>query len=108
MIVYLSGNFPQLSKIEKEREFKRKLEAEGRCYHRLGTFFYPKAMDTVLKLKSEEGVSKWHRAYMNRMIEAAGLTEDQALEALNATMDDLDYTTSPEDSADEEISYWAE
>lgn len=54
MVIYLSGNFPQLSKIEKERAFKKKLEAEGFNYHRLGTFFYPKAMDTVLELKQEE------------------------------------------------------
>lgn len=54
MIVYLSGNFPQLSKIEKEAAFKDKLESRGHDYHRLVTFFYPKDCKTVFTLKQGE------------------------------------------------------
>ena len=54
MIVYLSGNFPQLSKIEKERAFKDDLESRDYDYHRLGTFFYPKNLDVIMALKKEE------------------------------------------------------
>jgi hypothetical protein len=54
MIVYLSGNFPQLSKKEKEQAFKDSLEERGFNYHRLATFFYPKAANTVLEIKREE------------------------------------------------------
>jgi len=54
LVVYLSGNFPQLSKIEKERAFKDDLEERGYNYHRLGTFFYPKNLDVIMALKKEE------------------------------------------------------
>jgi hypothetical protein len=70
-------------------------------YHRLGTFFYPKAMDTVLKLQ-------WERKYMDRLIEKAELTEAEARQALDAAMGDIDYTVLPADAADEEISYWGD
>lgn len=56
MIVYLSGNFPQLSKIEKERKFKEELEKNDVEYHRLVTFFYPKDCNVVLQLKTEERI----------------------------------------------------
>jgi hypothetical protein len=54
MIIYLSGNFPQLAKDEKELAFKKDLEERGFNYHRLATFFYPKNCATVLKIKAEE------------------------------------------------------
>jgi hypothetical protein len=75
------------------------LHDSGFNYHRLGTFFYPKAMDTVLKLQ-------WQRLYMDRLIEVAELTEAEARQALDAAMNDLDYTMLPADAADEEMSYW--
>ena len=73
----------------------------GFNYHRLGTFFYPKAMDTVLKLQ-------WQRLYMDRLIEQAKLTEAETRQALDAAIDDLDYMLLPADAADEEISYWVD
>jgi len=48
IILYLSGNFPQLSKIEKELAMGRFCEKEGSGYHRLMTFYYKKDCNTIL------------------------------------------------------------
>ena len=49
IILYLSGNFPQLSKIEKEQamaESNQKVIG----YHRLMTFYYQKDCLTILQV----------------------------------------------------------
>lgn len=48
MILYLSGNFPQLSKIEKEQAMAERLKKDGIDYHRLMTFYYKKDCQTIL------------------------------------------------------------
>lgn len=48
MILYLSGNFPQLSKVEKERSMAEYAEEKGSGYHRLMTFYYKKDCETIL------------------------------------------------------------
>jgi len=54
MILYLAGNFPLLNNIKKEREFMDKLLSQGRPYHRLVSFYYPKTCKNVLQLKEEK------------------------------------------------------
>lgn len=54
MILYLSGNFPQLVSPGKEATFRKELVEEGRDYHRLVTFFYPKHCNTVFNILEEE------------------------------------------------------
>jgi hypothetical protein len=51
MILYLSGNFPQLSKIEKEQAMADSLVKMGYDYHRLMTFYYQKDCHTILTVK---------------------------------------------------------
>lgn len=53
MIIYLSGNFPQLSKIEKERDMAKFCEEVGLGYHRLMTFYYKKDCQTILTVGKE-------------------------------------------------------
>jgi hypothetical protein len=53
MILYLSGNFPQLSNIEKERDMAKFAEEKGSGYHRLMTFFYKKDCQTILTVGLE-------------------------------------------------------
>jgi hypothetical protein len=53
MILYLSGNFPQLSKIEKERDMANFAEEKGSGYHRLMTFYYRKDCETILTVGRE-------------------------------------------------------
>ena len=53
MVIFLSGNFPQLSKIEKERDMAKFCEEKGLGYHRLMTFFYQKDCETILKVGRE-------------------------------------------------------
>lgn len=48
MILFLSGNFPQLSKIEKEQAMAEHNEKNGSGYHRLMTFYYIKDCTTIL------------------------------------------------------------
>ena len=106
MILYLSGNFPQLVSIGKESAFRTDLLSKGHPYHRLVTRFYPKHVDTVLTILKDEEKEIWHRAYMDRMIEVAKLSEEYAQEALQAAMGEYDYSLDPKDMADEEMSYW--
>lgn len=54
MVLYLSGNFPQLVSPGKEKAFKEKLEADGRPYHRLVTFYYPRHCETVFTILKNE------------------------------------------------------
>jgi hypothetical protein len=53
MILYLSGNFPQLSDIKKERAMAKRLKSMGIDYHRLLTFYYKKDCETILKVAKE-------------------------------------------------------
>jgi hypothetical protein len=53
MILYLSGNFPQLSNIKKERIFIERLKKKGETYNRLISFYYREESETVLKLMEE-------------------------------------------------------
>lgn len=53
MILYLSGNFPQLSKKEKEKAMAEITEEEGSGYHRLMTFYYQKNCQTILTVGKE-------------------------------------------------------
>lgn len=53
MKLFLSGNFPQLVSPEKEKSFRDTLLNNGKNYHRLITFFYPKHCQTVLTLQKE-------------------------------------------------------
>jgi hypothetical protein len=48
--LYLSGNFPQLAKIEKEQAMAEHTEKDGSGYHRLMTFYYTKHCNTILKV----------------------------------------------------------
>ena len=50
MILYLSGNFPQLSDINKERAMAKRTEETGSGYHRLMTFYYKKDCNTILEV----------------------------------------------------------
>jgi len=50
MILYFAGNFPQLSDIKKEKEFKERLPE----YNRLISFYYLNECETVLKLVKEK------------------------------------------------------
>lgn len=50
IILYLSGNFPQLSKIEKEQEMAERNQKAGVGYHRLMTFYYQKDCQTILQV----------------------------------------------------------
>jgi hypothetical protein len=49
---------------------------------------------------------EWHKAYLKRLIER-GVDEAFAKETLEAGMSDFDYEWDPADSADEELSCWA-
>jgi len=51
MILYLSGNFPQLSKVEKEQAMADRIVEMGLEYHRLMTFYYIKDCQTILTVK---------------------------------------------------------
>jgi hypothetical protein len=53
MILYLSGNFPQLSDIDKERAMAVRIEAMGHDYHRLLTFYYENDCKTILQIGRE-------------------------------------------------------
>lgn len=53
MNLYFAGNFPQLSDIEKERAFLRKIETAGFPYNRLVSFSFRKETNTVLSLRKE-------------------------------------------------------
>lgn len=46
--MYLSGNFPQLSNINKEQTMAESVIAMGYDYHRLMTFYYIKDCITIL------------------------------------------------------------
>lgn len=54
MIIYLSGNFPQLAVPRKERAFKERLHKNGHPYHRLMTFFYPERCQTMFDILEPE------------------------------------------------------
>jgi hypothetical protein len=53
LILYLSGNFPQLSNINKERAMAIFCEEKAQGYHRLMTFYYMKDCKTILSIGRE-------------------------------------------------------
>lgn len=57
---------------------------------------------------TQEFLDDWHKKYMARMIDRAGLSEEQAKYALDAGMGEYDYSDSPEGAADMEMSYWGD
>ena len=48
ILLYLSGNFPQLAKPEKELAMANSVTSMGYDYHRLLTFYYKKHCETIL------------------------------------------------------------
>jgi len=61
MVLFLAGNFPLLNDLDKERDFMNKIHAQGKGYHRLVSFYYPKTVETVLTLKKESKPSRRRR-----------------------------------------------
>lgn len=53
MILYLAGGFPSLNNIKEERKIFDNINQQGKEYHRLVSFYYPKTIETVLTLKKE-------------------------------------------------------
>jgi len=53
MVLYLSGNFPQLANIKKELKMAELTEEIGSGYHRLMTFYYRKNCMTVLEVSKK-------------------------------------------------------
>ena len=51
IILYLSGNFQQLSKFEKELVMAERVTKIGEGYHRLMTFYYLDDCNTILSVK---------------------------------------------------------
>ncbi len=62
IILYLSGNFPQLTSLKKERAMARHNEEEGSGYNRLMSFYYEKDCQMILTvgkiIKEEYGSEK--------------------------------------------------
>ena len=54
MILYLAGSFPNLTNLKAERKLKDSIEARGKEYNRLVSYFYPKTVATVLELQKED------------------------------------------------------
>lgn len=108
MVLFLSGNFPQLVSLGKEKAFREKLREDGHPYHRLITFYYPKHCETVLSILREEEKEIWEQQFKAHTVQVAELTWEQAQEALDAAKDDLDYTMNPLDAVMEKISYWGD
>ncbi len=50
---------------------------------------------------------EWHDRFVFRLVNK-GLDQQEALDTLDGNMGDHDYEDSPEDAADEELSYWEE
>lgn len=76
------------------------------CDHTLKV--YPHPGRGLFKVTEVKSTVDWHRAYMDRLIEAGGLTESEAKEALEAGMADFDYSDDPGDAATEEMTYWTD
>ena len=53
MILYLSGNFPQLSDPVKEKAMAERVIKLGYDYHRLITFYYQKDANTVISIAKD-------------------------------------------------------
>ena len=51
ILLYLSGNFPQLGKIEKEQAMVDRITEMGLSYNRLLTFYYIKDCHTILTVR---------------------------------------------------------
>lgn len=53
MIIYLAGNFPQLSKKESEMVMVDNIRKADAGYHRLITYFFPKYCATAIEIVRE-------------------------------------------------------
>lgn len=53
MKLFLAGNFPLMSKIEKEREMKDYVLSRSSSYNRLASFFYVKGAENLVTVKGE-------------------------------------------------------
>jgi hypothetical protein len=53
-------------------------------------------------------VNEWHERYKERLISVGLLTESEAQDSLEAGLGNYDYNDVPEDSADDEMSYWGD
>ncbi len=60
----------------------------------------------VFKNSKNCAVEQWHRRYISRLMNIAGVTLFQAENCLHAGLGEYDYDDDPEDSADDEMSYW--
>ena len=49
---------------------------------------------------------EWHILYIKRLMKVGGLTQTEAEDSLEAGLDAYNYDDDPEDSADDEMSYW--
>uniref|UniRef100_A0A6M3KJZ1 Uncharacterized protein n=1 Tax=viral metagenome TaxID=1070528 RepID=A0A6M3KJZ1_9ZZZZ len=56
----LAGNFPQLGNFELEKLAVDQVHQMGEEYHRLGSFFYKKETETILRLKGKEEKNEIH------------------------------------------------
>lgn len=53
MILYLSGNFPQLASPEKELKMAQDNEKRGIEYRRLMTFYYPEHCKIIMNTRKK-------------------------------------------------------
>jgi len=53
MKLFLAGNFPLMSNIEKEREMKDYVFSKDAPYNRLASFFYTKGAANLVEIRSE-------------------------------------------------------
>lgn len=60
----------------------------------------------VLKSSTDCAIEDWHERYKKELIEVAGIPQTEAEDCLMAGMGKFDYDDNPEDSADDEMSYW--
>lgn len=49
---------------------------------------------------------QWHDRYKKRLMDVGGLSDSEAQDSLKAGLGEYDHNDTPEDCADEEMSYW--
>lgn len=54
ILLFLSGNFPSLSREDREQKLKNKIEAYGSEYKRLLTFYYQKEANVGLNVHKKK------------------------------------------------------
>lgn len=55
---------------------------------------------------TDEEKSEWRRRFVRRIMDKAGVDESIAQAEYEAALEFFDYDDSPEDAADEALSYW--